>query len=59
MDNALLQRLLFVQAKAGRPADITVKGVNMHPTLFAGDVVTLVRAEDYAVGAILVFRKGC
>lgn len=55
MDNALLQKLLFAQAKSGRPVDITVEGVSMHPTLYAGDVVTLVACEEYEIGDILVF----
>ncbi len=55
MDNALLQKLLFVQAGSGRPVDITVEGVSMQPTLTAGDVVTLVSREEYEIGDILVF----
>lgn len=55
MDNALLQKLLFVQARSGRPVDITLEGVSMQPTLTAGDVVTLASCEEYDIGDILVF----
>lgn len=55
MDNVLLQKLLFVQVRSGKPVDITVEGVSMQPTLTASDVVTLVSREEYDIGDILVF----
>ena len=55
MKPMLLYNILRSQLNSNRDADITVTGVSMEPSLRAGDVVTIRRAESYEVGDILVF----
>lgn len=55
MDHALMNKILFAQAKSGREIDISVVGVSMHPTLYENDIITIKAFHDYDVGDILVF----
>ena len=55
MDNKLLQKLLFAQARAGKAVEISVVGISMNPTLYEGDLITVQGQEEYDVGDILVF----
>lgn len=55
MNNALMNKLLFVQTNAGKEVDISVVGTSMHPTLYENDEVTVKKFDDYVVGDILVF----
>lgn len=55
MQSNLLHNIMFAQLRSGRDLNITVTGVSMEPFLYAGDVVTLRRADSYEVGDILVF----
>ena len=47
--------ILYAQLRSGRDVNITVTGVSMEPSLYAGDVVTLRRADSYEIGDVLVF----
>ena len=51
----LLYSILRSQLNSKRNAEITVTGISMEPSLRAGDVVTIRRAESYEIGDILVF----
>ena len=55
MNQTLLYNILHSQLNSNRDANITVTGVSMEPSLRAGDLVTVRRAEAYEVGDILVF----
>ena len=52
----LLYSVLYARLKGGHDVNVTVSGVSMEPSLCAGDVVTIRRADFYEVGDILVFR---
>lgn len=56
MQPNLLHNVLYAQLKGGREVNITVSGISMEPSLYAGDVVTIRRCDSYEVGDILVFR---
>lgn len=55
MQPMLLYKILRSQLSRNIDADISVTGVSMEPSLYAGDVVTIRRCESYDVGDILVF----
>lgn len=55
MNQILLYNILHSQLNSNKDANITVTGVSMEPSLRAGDLVTVRRAEAYEVGDILVF----
>lgn len=55
MESDLLNRVLYAQLLKGFEVTITVTGVSMEPSLYAGDTVTVKKAESYNTGDILVF----
>ena len=55
MDRSLMNKLLSANLRSGRDITISVTGVSMNPTLYDGDRVTVLRADHYDIGDILVF----
>lgn len=55
MNQILLNKLLFTQAKRKIEIQIRVAGTSMNPTLYEGDSITIKQFDDYNIGDILVF----
>lgn len=56
MHLSLLYNVLQAQLHSGRDVSLTVSGISMEPSLYAGDVVTIRQTASYEVGDIVVFR---
>lgn len=55
MNTDMMQQLFSTILRTKGEADITVSGISMEPTLYAGDVITVHQCEQYEIGDILVF----
>ena len=56
MQLSLLYNVLQAQLHSGRDVNLTVSGISMEPSFYAGDVVTIRQTASYEVGDIVVFR---
>lgn len=54
-NNSLIKTIIHVLKLRGS-IDITIRGNSMEPTLSDGDIVTIVKKDNYCVGDILVFN---
>ena len=55
MNNNLIIKILPAVLKTKGQAELTVTGTSMEPTLIEGDLITIIKCNNYTIGDILVF----
>ena len=55
MNKKIINEILSCQIKLKNAIKVTVSGVSMYPLLIDGDIITIEKTDEYAIGDIVVF----